>query len=446
MLIHIKRGLDLPLAGAPEQTVSPGAEVNTVALLGGDYPGVFPAMAVEQGDRVRRGQTLFTDRRRPRVRFTAPTGGVVTAINRGARRALLSVVIRPDETVGEDTFAVHDPAALAQLSGKAVRDTLQTAGLWTAFRTRPFSRIPDPDSVADSLFVTAIDTNPWAADPAVIIAPHAEAFRHGLSVIGKLSKGITYLCKAPGAELPVHDDPALRVVDFSGPHPAGLPGTHIHFLDPVCPGRTVWHVGYQDVIAIGELFTTGRLSTERVIALGGPGVDKARLLRTCLGADVEDLLAAERWDPDCRLLSGSVLDGHEAAGPARFLGRYHLQISLLHDRPERRLFGWLRGRSWTPAALPGLTPRPRPAIASTQMRGQPGGMLPTEAFERVLPLDMPVVPLLRALLVRDTDAARDLGCLELAEEDLALCSVVCPAKYDYGAALRANLELIELGA
>jgi len=446
MLIRIKRGLDLPLTGAPQQRIHRGAEVKSVALLGVDCRGVFPAMAVEEGDQVREGQTLFTDRKRPRVRFTAPAGGVVSAINRGARRALLSVVIRRDETAGEEAFPAHDPAALSQLSGEAVRDVLQTAGLWTAFRTRPFGRIPDPDGVADALFVTAIDTNPWAADPAVIIVPRTEAFRHGLRVVGKLSKGITYLCKASGTELPVHDDPALRVVDFRGPHPAGLPGTHIHFLDPVGHGRTVWHLGYQDVIAIGELFTTGRLSTERVVALGGPGIEKPRLLRTRLGANVEDLVGGEPQAPDCRLLSGSVLDGRQAAGPVRFLGRYHQQISLLHDHRERRLFGWLRGRSWAPAALPVLARRTRPEAASTRLRGQPGGMLPTEAFERVLPLDIPAVPLLRALLARDTETARDLGCLELAEEDLALCSVVCPAKYDYGAALRTNLDLIEQGS
>ncbi len=446
MLIDIKRGLDLPLAGAPEQAVYPGPEVDTVGLLGVDHRGLWPALAVEEGERVRKGQTVFADRKHPQVRFTAPASGIVSAIHRGPRRALLSVEIGRDEGAGEETFPVHEPESLAQLSGQAVRDTLQAAGLWPALRTRPFDRIPEPEGIAGALFVTAIDTNPWAADPAVVVARRADAFRHGLEVLGKLSAGTTYLCKAPGSALPVNDDPALKVAEFRGPHPAGLPGTHIHFLDPAGAEHTVWHIGYQDVIAIGELFTTGRVFTERVVALAGPAVDKPRLLSTCLGANIETLLGVEQPLPELRPLSGSVFDGRHATGPLRFLGRYHQQVSLLHAQREHRLFGWLRGRSRAPAPVAWLARRRRTEVASTRLRGRPDGMLPTEAFERVLPLDIPAVPLLRALLAKDTETARELGCLELAEEDLALCSFVCPAKYEYGAALRANLELIEQGA
>lgn len=443
--IDVKRGLDLPLAGAPEQVVHPGPEVETVALLGIDYPGVSPTLAVAEGDRVRKGQTVFADRKRPAVRFTAPAAGVVSAIHRGARRALLSVVLQRDESVGEETFAIHDPPSLARLPGPAVREALQVAGLWPALRTRPFNRVPEPDSIASAVFVTAIDTNPWAADPSAAIARRAESFRDGLRVLARLSEGPTYLCKSPDTEVPMNDDPAVQVVDFRGPHPAGLPGTHIHFLHPVAPDDTVWHIGYQDVIAVGELFATGRLFTERVVALGGPCIDRPRLLATDLGADIVSLLSAESLPPERRVLSGSVLDGRRATGPLRFLGRYHLQVSVIHERRERSLLGWLQGRSKAPGPVPGLRWHSRPELASTALRGQPGGMLPTEVFERVLPLDIPAVPLLRALLAQDTETARDLGCLELAEEDLALCSYVCPAKYDYGAALRANLELIERG-
>ena len=236
-------------------------------------------------------------------------------------------------------------------------------------------------------------------------------------------------------------------MEFSGPHPAGLPGTHIHYLDPVAADRSVWHIGYQDVIAIGHLFKTGRLLTERVVSVGGPGAVKPRLLRTRPGASITELLAGEvAPQRNCRLISGSVLGGFAAEGPMAFLGRYDNQISVIVEQAERRLFGWF-GTAWDKYsfAVPFAAARSQARLReiTTARNGRRAAMIPVAAFERVMPLDILPVPLLRALLVKDTDSAQALGCLELAEEDLALASFVCPAKQDYGAALRLNLEQIE---
>jgi len=226
-----------------------------------------------------------------------------------------------------------------------------------------------------------------------------------------------------------------------------LPGTHIHFLDPVAADRTVWHIGYQDVIAIGYLCRTGRLLTERVVSVAGPGAVSPRLVRTRPGASVSELMAGEiAPDGAFRLVSGSVLDGSEAAGPLGFLGRYHYQVAVIPENSGRRLFGWYApggGQTGVVARLRSFTGSTRPRALSTARHGRPAAMIPAGAFERVMPLDMLPAPLLRALLVRDTVAAEALGCLELAEEDLALSSFVCPAKQDYGAALRINLTQIE---
>lgn len=289
-MIKIKRGLDLPISGAPEQRIEAARPVRSVALIGFDYHGMKPTMAVQVGDRVKLGQALFTDKKNPSVSYTAPGAGVVSAIHRGEKRVLQSVVIDLD---GDEQleFARYPADKLATLSAEQVRDNLLQSGLWTALRTRPFSKVPDPESSPSSIFVTAIDTQPLAADPQVVIAEQGEAFQAGLTVLGRLAR--VFLCKAEGVSLPGEALSGVTAQAFAGPHPAGLPGTHIHFLDPVGAGKSVWNLNYQDVIAIGKLFTTGQLWTERVIALAGPVVEKPRLVRTRLGANLDELAAGQ---------------------------------------------------------------------------------------------------------------------------------------------------------
>ncbi len=433
MRIIINKGLDIPLLGKPEQSIHPAQDVTAVALLGADFIGLKPKILVSPGDRVSLGQPLLHDKHDPLVQYTAPGSGVIIAVNRGARRVLQSVVIELDEGVGEERhFPSFNGEELAGLGESTVRDVLLSSGLWTALRTRPYNRVPHSNSHPRALFVTAIDTQPLAANPQVIIDCHREAFRYGLRVITQLTTGPVYLCTGVGGQV---DDPMidrLQQVEFSGPHPAGLPGTHINHLFPVSAEKSVWHIGYQDVIAIGKLFTTGKVWTERVVALGGTSVTSPRLLRTRSGASIDDLVRGEIAEhPSSRLISGSVLNGHIATGAQAYLGHYHRQVSVIHENEKRRrLFGWFRA----PGGNESFT---------TALHGRPTAMVPVGEFERVMPLDILPVPLLRALLVRDTGLAQDLGCLDLAEEDLALCSYVCPAKYDYGSVLRINLDQIE---
>lgn len=443
----LRRGLDLPLTGAPEQTIVSGAPVKSVALVGMDYLGLRPSLEVQVGDRVRLGQCLFTHKKLPGVCFTAPGSGEVTAINRGQRRLLQSVVIEldgRDEPV--ENFPALDGHSLAALDRGAIVDRLLKSGLWTSFRTRPFSKIPAADAEPAAIFVTAMDTNPLAADPAVVIGEQAQSFRDGIEILTTLTHGKVYVCQAPGARVPVADNPQAVPVEFAGPHPAGLAGTHIHFLEPVDLERSVWTVGYQDIIAIGRLFTDGILWTERVVALGGPMIETPRLLRTRAGASVDDLIASELPNVECRVISGSVLAGRRAAGWAAWLGRYHNQISVLAEGRERELFGWItpgaRKFSATRVFISKLF-RGRRFAMTTSTQGSPRAMVPIGIYESMMPQDLLPTQLLRSLLVQDTTVAQKLGCLELDEEDLALMSFVCPGKYDYGPALRANLDIIE---
>ncbi len=447
--IRIQKGLEIPISGEPEQVITDGADVTSVALLGGDYIGLHPAMRVEEGDRVKLGQPLFADRRRPGIVFVSPGSGIVRQINRGARRALLSVVV---ELAGNDalTFSSWSADRLPDLRRDEVIDSLLVSGLWTALRTRPYGKAPDPTTTPSSLFVTAMDSNPLAAKAELIIADAQEDFANGLTVVAHLTDGPVFVCQAPDAALPSADADNVTMVRFSGPHPAGLVGTHIHHLDPVSARKTVWHLGYQDVIAIGKLFTTGKPSVERVVALAGPAVQRPRLVRSRLGADTDELTRGELAAPDCRVISGSVLSGHHARGALGYLGRFHTQVSVIAEAQEEPRRGWFSPHpkdvfsAYSLAAT--AKPRRRKYALTSALHGTPTAMVPLGGFERVMPLDILPTQLLRALLVGDTDMAQALGCLELEEEDLALCGFACPSKTDYGPLLRACLERIEKGA
>ena len=441
-MISIRKGLDLPITGSPEQSISNGQAVTQVAVVGPDYVGMKPTMAVQEGDRVKKGQVLFTDKKTEGVQYTAPAAGTIKAINRGERRVFLSVVIEIDGNE-EETFQSYEPAKLSSLSADEVQDNLVNSGLWTALRTRPFSRVPALGSRPQAIFVAAMDTNPLAADPAVVIAEQAESFKQGLQVLKNLTEGTLFVCKAPGANIPSAGVESTE--EFAGPHPAGLSGTHIHHLYPVSAERTVWTVGYQDVIAIGQLFTSGKLNSERVVALAGPQVTKPRLVRTVIGADLAQLTAGELAAGENRIITGSVFGGRTAAGAEGFLGRYHNQVSVLLEGRDRPLLHYLRPGadrfSVMPIYLSKLMSKVFPFTTSTN--GSERAMVPVGSYEKVMPLDILPTQLLRALIVEDMDTAINLGALELDEEDLALCSFVCPGKYEYGPILRKNLTRIQ---
>ncbi|SIQ28638.1 Na(+)-translocating NADH-quinone reductase subunit A [Marinobacterium stanieri] len=443
-MIKINKGLDLPIAGAPEQTITDGAAVRTVALLGEDYVGMKPTMLVKEGDRVKLGQAIFADKKTEGVKYTAPGAGTVKAVNRGERRVLQSVVIELDDQEEAVEFAKYPAAELGQLTREQVEENLVASGLWTAFRTRPFSRVPQLGTTPSSIFVTAIDTNPLAADPALVIKEQADAFKSGLTLLTRLGSKQVFLCKESGADIPSVD--GVRTEEFAGKHPAGNPSTHIHFLDPVSQDKTVWTVGYQDVIAFGQLFAEGKLPTQRVIALGGPQVNKPRLVRTRLGASTEELTASELKSGKNRIISGSVWNGRRAMGPHGYISRYATQLSVLLEGDSRDFMGWIAPGSNKFSVLNMFASVFAPGKKfdfTTTTNGSERAMIPVGQFEALMPLDILPTQLLRALVTGDIVTAMQLGCLELDEEDLALCTFACPGKYEYGPILRDNLTRIE---
>ena len=443
-MIKVRRGLDLPISGAPEQVVYDGPTVSQVALVGLDYQGMKPTMAVREGDQVKLGQLLFTDKKNASARYTAPAAGTVVAINRGERRVFQSLVIDIDGDTSE-TFETYAVEQLDTLDRADVIDNLVKSGQWTALRTRPFSKVPAADTMASSIFVTAMDTNPLSADPSVIVGQRREDFTSGLKILTRLTNGPVNLCVAPNSTIPGADIDGVRKIAFSGPHPAGLTGTHIHFVDPVSIDKTVWSIGYQDVIAIGALFTTGCIDVRRVIAIAGPQVTQPRLLGTRLGANINQLVIGELKNDENRVISGSVLSGRQAVSEFAFLGRYHSQVSVIQEGRERQFLHYLRAgvdkHSSLPVFVSSLTKKLFNMTTSTN--GSERAMVPVGGYEKVTALDILPIQLLRSLIVGDTEMAQKLGCLELDEDDMGLYTYVCVGKYEYGRILRDNLTRIE---
>ncbi len=446
--MNLSKGLDLPITGQPEQVIHEGPAIRSVAINGADFKGLKPKILVAEGDMVKTGQPLFVHKDAPEIQYTSPASGRIRAINRGPKRVLETIVIDLSENNGDYTFAAYLAGGLKKLKREEVQDNLYKSGLWTSFRTRPYSKVPLTGAVPNSIFVTSIDTDPLSADPAIIIDQSLEEYAYGLEVISKLTDGSVHVCQAPNGVKPKKEIERVVYHEFSGPHPAGLAGTHIHFIDPVHAEKTVWTIDYQDVISIGRLFVTGRLDVERIISIAGPLAETPRLVATRVGASTMDLTDGEiKPDIPCRVVSGSVLSGSIASDQFAFLGRYHKQITLMEEDKKQEVLGWLipgfKKYSFINVHFSSLLRRILKFPFGTNQRGSRRAMVPLGSYERVVPLDILPTQLLRSILIMDTDQAQKLGALELDEEDLALCTFICHSKHEYGEALRATLDKIE---
>ena len=448
-MIKIKKGLNIPIHGIPAGEIVDSKKSRSVAVLGNDYLGMKPTMLVEEGDLVKLGQPLFEDKKNPGVMFTSPAGGRIESINRGDRRVLQSIVIeveQNEESLGFNSFTEDE---LNQASPDDIRSQLISSGLWTAFRTRPYSKIPSVDSSPSNIFISALDTQPLSANPEDIINLKKDDFLFGISVLKKLTNCQIHISVAEDSSLTIIDDELLKMHVFSGPHPAGLVGTQMHFISPATLTNINWSIGYQDVIAFGQLFKTGHLNVERIISLAGPQVTNPAYIKTRLGACTDELTAGELTPRENRIISGSVISGREAIGPYAYLGRYHNQISVVSEpnSKDRDFMNWLtpgpRRFSKIPLFLSSLFPK-KIFKFKALMNGSDRPIVPIGIYEEVLPLRVLPTVLLRNVVLMDTEKIQALGGLELDEEDLSLCSFVCPGKYDFGSLLRAGLTKIEL--
>jgi len=444
-VIKIKKGLDLPISGKPSILIDDSKRVKRVALLGNDYVGLKPTIEVNVGESVKLGQVLFTDKKMEGVKYTSPASGTIVEINRGEKRVFLSMVIEI-EGRNEITFNNYSETELPSLTGEVIKEQLLNSGLWTSLRERPMSKVANPQIVPKAIFITAIDSNPLAPSIEKIIEGNESNFKNGIRIISKLTDGNLYLCKEEGAVIPEPQIHNLIVQEFGGKHPKGLVGTHIHKLHPADRNNQVWYLNAQDVVAIGHLFTTGKLNTQRIISLAGPSVKEPRYVKTNIGASILNLVEGELKNSDYRIISGSVLYGRAANKFENYLGRYHQQITVIEEHSERDFLGWIMPTSKLfsikKVLLSSLSPNKKFNFTSA-LNGGERAIVPSGSYEQVMPLDILPTFLLRALAVDDVEEAEKLGCLEMDEEDLALCTYVCPSKIDHGVNLRRNLTLID---
>jgi len=417
----VRMGSSLQPGATSVNTIATTRSTRTSTFLGRDFPGSRLQVVSDEGNTVKAGEPVLCDRRQPEILLTAPISGSVTAIHRGARRRLISLEITSDGTGKGRQFDIA-----ATLDQASIRQLMLQSGLWATMRTRPFGYIPSPERNPKALFITAIDTQPLAPDPAVIISQFLDDLRLGIETLCDLVDAPVYLCKASDAEYPLDESCGVRISSFAGPHPAGLVGTHIHRHCPIgFSGDEVWHIDYQDVISLGQLISTGKPWHERIISLAGPAVKNPRLISVPLGAAIDEISEGELVGKSVRLISGSVLSGHIAIGHEASLGQRHRQVTALSGSTTSRLEESRGSLFYT-----GSGDEAHPLIATTDL-------------DHVAPPGILAVPLLRALIVGDVERARDLGALELVEEDLALLSYTCPSKTDYGVLLRDMLDQIQ---
>jgi len=389
------------------------------------------------GQEVQIGTPVFCDRRDPSVLFTSPAAGTVQAVNRGHRRAVLSVVI--DVAQSEEQVSL-DHADLTNADRDSLVSALCKSGLWPCLRQRPFNKVALSTDTPRSIFVTAMDTSPLAPAPLAVLAGREAAFKAGLAALTKLSGGATYLCtNALLADGVTHQT-------FKGKHPAGNAGVHIHALDPVGAERLVWHIDYQSVADVGEFVANGKLATERCVAVVGPAALQTGIFKTRRGASTACFKSYAK-DGTVRFVAGSVLDGAIANPQCQkgYIGRYTHQLTLVDDSPERELLNWVMpvGKRWSLTNSYLAKFMRKSFKIDTDMNGALRAIVPIGVYEKVMPMDILPTQLIKALASDDLEGAEKLGILELAEEDLALCQYVCPSKVPITDLLRTMLSRIE---
>ena len=446
---HLKRGYDLPLAGAAEKKVELAPPPERVALDARHFRGAKLRPAVAEGDTVARGAPLFRGKDDETLVVPAPASGQVVAVARGARRLLQTIEIAPD---GKDTAVEFRRYEAAQLSGLPREEALahlRAGGLLACFRQRPFGYVADAAVVPRDIFISAMDTAPLAPDETLLLAGNEAAFQAGLDVCSRLTPGKVHLSiNGARRDLPAALSGARNVQlhRFSGPHPAGLVGVQIHHLAPIRARRdVVWTIALQHVILIGRLFLTGRFDPRVVVAVTGSAAPKRVHYQTVLGAPLKTLAAGAPTDGQVRYISGNVLTG-ENVGPGGFLGFHEQQVTLIPEARESEFMGWLtpglgklsRSRSFLSAWLPGQRFAP-----DTRLNGGLRAFVATGYYEQVLPMDVLPLFLFKSILAEDFVQMEGLGLYEVIEEDVALCEFACPSKVQLQKLIRRGLDLIE---
>ena len=448
MPVKIKKGLDIRMKGKAVFNLISAPETELFALKPTDFPGLTPKLAVKPDDRVKVGSPLFYDKYRPEVKFTSPVSGTVTAVIRGERRRILEVVVKSDNKNTAVDFKVGD---LSSLSVEDVTKVLLSSGLWPTIRQRPFNIIANPEEKPRAIFISGFDSAPLAPDLDFVLQGLNKVFQKGVDVLSKFTGGKIHIgVKANAPEDSVFKSlNNVEITEFSGPHPAGNVGIQIHHTDPVNKGEVVWVVNPQDVVMIGRLFEKGVLDTEKVIAFVGSEVINPIYYKTKLGGSVKEMTEANTSGTNLRYISGNALTG-TAIHREGYIGYYDQQLTVIPEGNYHEAFGWMMPRlnkySTSMSYFSWMMPKKEFAF-DTNLNGGRRNFVMTGQYEKVFPMNIYPVELLKAIIIEDFDLMENLGIYEVAEEDMALCEFVCTSKTEVQAILRKGFDYIlkELG-
>lgn len=442
--IKIKKGLDIKLAGEASK-LSVNLQLPEIfALKPTDFSGLTPKLLVKEGDEVKAGTPLFYDKDNEAVKFCSPVSGEVIEIVRGEKRKILEVKILADKEIKYVSFNKLNPI---DLSREQVTEALLNSGTWPFIRQRPFGIVADPDAKPKSIFISAFDSNPLAPDNNFILYGSDSNFQTGLDALQKLTDGKIHLnVQAEANPIAVFVNAKGVVLNkISGPHPAGNVGVQIHHIDPVNKGEAVWYINPQDVLIIGKLFNEGIFYAARVVALTGPSVNAPKYYKTIVGCPVKNIIADGGLKAgENRIISGNILTGTQIP-PGGYIGFYDSQVTVVSEGHEFEFMGWLAPGfnkfSMSRTFFSWMTPNKK-HVLNTNLHGEERPFVMTGQYEKVFPMDIYPVQLLKSILIEDIDMMEKLGIYEVTEEDFALCEFVCTSKIRSQEIIRRGLDLV----
>ncbi len=448
-IIKIKRGLDIKLVGVPEKKLKEISSSKSYGIKPPDFIGVTPKVVSKVDTSVKAGTTLFYDKYNPEVVFTSPVSGKVTAINRGERRRILEFVIEPDGKNDSETFKKDKPE---NLSGEDIKKEILRSGCWPLIRQRPFNIIPKPEIVPRDIFITSFNSAPLSADMNFIVKDEFSAFQTGINTLTKLTDGKVYLGIKSGEISNLFSNTAnVEKYEFSGPHPAGNVGVQINKVKPVNKGEVVWTLNVSDVIIIGRLFETGTYNPMRIIALSGSEIKNPQYYKTLIGTKLSELTNGQLKDNGLnkRFISGDVLSG-EKITENDYIGFYDTTVTVIPEGDKPEFFGWakpgLKKFSISRTFFSWLTPN-KERILDANLHGGERPFIVTGELDKVFPMDIYPMQLIKAVMIKDLDLMEELGIYEVAEEDFGLCEVVNTSKIEIQKTIREGFDFAikELG-
>ncbi len=441
-VIKIKKGLNIKLKGSADKILSNTKLPDTFAIKPTDFPSLTPKLSVKPEDTVKAGEALFYDKYNPEIKFTSPVSGKVLAVNRGKRRRILNVVIQRDKELIYKDFGKHNPK---EMSREDIKKIILDSGAWAFIIQRPYSIIADPKDNPKAIFISTFDTSPLAPDYDFISAEETDAFQKGIDVLTKLTDGKVHISK--------HEEKSSNIFDktegvekhrFTGPHPAGNVGIQIHHISPINKGDIYWTINPVNVIIIGRLFQKGIFDASKIIALTGASVQKPQYYKTILGANLSELTGQQEEGTNNRYISGNVLTGTKIEKDG-YLGFYDNQITIIPEGNHFEFLGWLNPGlnkySFSSTFLSSVFPKKEYNI-DTNYNGGERAFVVSGQYEKVLPMDILPVHLLKAILAEDIDKMEELGIYEVAEEDFALCEFICTSKIEVQEIIRKGINIM----